>query len=267
MTSAARIKPIRLLRTAFALCFIVTLAWSAILLWRAHEGRVQQAELITLHESAKASVPVPTTAPTRPDAQPPEDAGGPSPTPYVDPLSAVNPDYYGWLTVYGTSVDYPVVLGRDNSYYLTHDFYGAYSASGCLFADALCEPDGAGNILIYGHHMKNGSMFGSLKAVKSASFFDDHGTLLWEQGGRTAYYEIFAVLVVPGYEDAADYFPIQDYLGELEAEKTEQLLSELQARAIIYQDAHVTETDRLMFLITCDYTRSNGRMLLCAKRL
>lgn len=214
--------------------------------------RDQQTELRTAHEEARIER---SNAPAEAEEA------------YIDPMSLINPDYLGWLTVYGTEVDYPVVLGEDNTYYLTHDFYGDVSSAGCLFADSACDRTTDGNLIIYGHHMKNGTMFGSLNRYNSMSFFQEHSLVRWETGGVGVYYEIFAVAVIPGYEDAADWFPLPSYANEIDGDKTMELVTELRTRSSLWREIDLDENDRFLFLVTCDYSRANGRMLLCAKRL
>jgi sortase B len=180
-------------------------------------------------------------------------------------LAEINEDYLGWLTVGGSVVNLPVVLGTDNDFYLKHDFYGKKSKYGTLFADYLTQRGQEGNLLIYGHNMKNESMFGNLTFYGDLEFFENHEQILWETEDDTSLYEVFAVLVVPGDEQDPEYLPIRDYLGQISAEKQEMLLDELQSRARIWHNIQVSGEDRLLFLITCDYTKNNGRLLLCAK--
>jgi sortase B len=182
-------------------------------------------------------------------------------------LSDINGDYFGWLTVEGTDVDLPVVLGEDNEYYLKHDFYQKENRSGALFADSLTKREEAGNLLIYGHNMKNGSMFGSLKSFYSQEFFQNYGLVKFEDAYGVWYYEIFAVLVVPGEETAEDFLSVREYLNECTAKKQGELLGILKDRALLWKERKVSDEDRLIFLMTCDYSRKNGRLLLCGKAI
>lgn len=88
-------------------------------------------------------------------------------------LSEKYPDMVGWLTMDGTPVDYPVVQCGDNRYYLNHLPDGSYNTAGSIFMDYRCTGD-SGNLILYGHNMRNGSMFGSLKLYEDAVYLEEH---------------------------------------------------------------------------------------------
>jgi sortase B len=180
-------------------------------------------------------------------------------------LSALNQDYFGWLTVEGTRVSLPVVLGEDNEFYLKHDFYKNDSTYGTLFADCLTNQESEGNLLIYGHNMKNDSMFGSLENFCDEDFFNENSLACVEQEDGKHYYEIFAVLIVSGYEEREDYLPIRDYLDTQNSEYLKEILATLKERAIQWRDSSFFANDKFLFLVTCDYTKENGRLLLCGR--
>jgi len=95
-------------------------------------------------------------------------------------LQAKYPDVVGWLTVPGTKIDYPFVQYDDNDFYLRRDLNGNHATAGTLFMDFRNALDfSSGNTIIYGHHMKNGSMFGTLKSFADSDFFEAnrHGTI------------------------------------------------------------------------------------------
>jgi sortase B len=96
-----------------------------------------------------------------------------------DRLIQKNADVVGWIYSEGTQINYPVLRGEDNSVYLHNMISGEYNPSGSIFMDYRCEPDLSGfNTIIYGHHMKNGSMFASLHQYVSQEFYDEH-KYLW----------------------------------------------------------------------------------------
>mgnify|MGYP002562952260 CR=1 FL=1 len=95
-------------------------------------------------------------------------------TPEIDwkKLQAVNPETKGWLFSRGTELSYPVVQGADNEYYLNHLFDGTENSSGCLFIDSGWEEGKHRNCVIYGHHMKNGTMFALLENYQQQEYFE-----------------------------------------------------------------------------------------------
>ena len=92
-----------------------------------------------------------------------------------DGLSEVNPQVVGWIFGPDTVISYPIVQGEDNSYYLHRLFTGESNGSGCIFLDAACAGDFSGDhSIIYGHHMKNGTMFASLGEYASQDYYESH---------------------------------------------------------------------------------------------
>ncbi len=85
-------------------------------------------------------------------------------------LKEINPDYMGWINIENTPIDYPVVKGKDNEFYLTRDFNKKYLALGSIFMDYRNKGFEDKNVVIYGHHMRDKSMFGSLKKFKDIEY-------------------------------------------------------------------------------------------------
>lgn len=130
-----------------------------------------------------------------------------------DALLAENADVVGWIYCEDTPIDYLVVQGSDNDYYLKRSYDGAYSAAGTIFIDANNQAGLADcNTIIYGHHMKNGSMFASLEEWADQEFYEEH-PVIWYltpernyrivlQSGCTtsAHAEIYTIYAEPGEE-------------------------------------------------------------------
>ena len=90
-------------------------------------------------------------------------------------LKKINPQIIAWIYIPNTRIDYPIAQAKDNSFYLHHDFYGRPSFSGCIFLDKDVKPDfSSHDSPVYGHHMRNKSMFGSLDYFRQASFRNSH---------------------------------------------------------------------------------------------
>ena len=170
-------------------------------------------------------------------------------------LQAKYPDAVGWLTVPGTKIDYPFVQSRDNDYYLRRDLDGKYATAGTLFMDCRCTPEfNSQNTIIYGHHLKNGSMFSALKSFADKEFFNKNtvGTIFLPR--ETLQLEFFAYLVVK-YTDKEIY---SDKLSENFIEYVEQ-------NARQYRKLEPSDGDRIVTLSTCSYEFNGARMALLAR--
>lgn len=133
------------------------------------------------------------------DEGPGEEKGAPA----ADALQAINADYTGWLWIEDTSISYPVVRGQDNQKYLTHTFMGNYNPAGSIFMDFRNEGDFSSfHTILYGHNMRDGSMFGSLKEYLDESFLQAHPIIEVHMANQRLQYRIFAVRQSDVYDAA-----------------------------------------------------------------
>lgn len=189
------------------------------------------------------------------------------PADWSNGMLELNPDYKGWLTVYGTNVNYPVVYSGDNEKYMHTDFYGEYASAGTLFLDETTDFASSGNLIIYGHKMKNKTMFGSLDSFKDQEFFQNNGIIRYEDEAGKHYFKVFALMVLPGSASAAEFIDLQAWSNTLEEDAWSEMLETIQSRASLFQEGRQRSTFRYLFLVTCDYTRNNGRLVIVAKSL
>ena len=164
-------------------------------------------------------------------------------------LQRINPDTVAWITMDGTRIDHPVVRGEDNFEYLDKDFYGNDYAGGCIFLDEQCDPALTGAyLIIHGHHMAHGAMFGDLSGYLESDFFEEHssGRLLTADG----VYELTVVgaATVDAY-DTEVYYTSED----------RPLPMNLLDRSSLRRDVAFAEGDRLLLLSTCSGDMSNNR--------
>jgi len=181
----------------------------------------------------------------------------PAPEEPEDPLAqlrAQNPDIVGWITVPYTNIDYPIVQARDNDYYLRRDLNGEYATPGTIFMDCRCAPDGADYSILYGHNMKSGSMFGTLKRFGEKAFFDAHpdARLLLADGWHGL--EFFAFLVVRANDGVIYGVP-----------RSPGFFADVRARARHARAIALGEGDRVVALSTCSYEFNGARMVLLGK--
>lgn len=180
----------------------------------------------------------------------------------------INSDYKGWLTIYGTQISEPVVQGETNETYLRTNINGEHAEAGTLFLDETTDLTQDGNLIIYGHKMNDGTMFGTLDKFEDEEFFDNNGTVCWESEKGKEYYQIFALLVLPGYSTAPDFIDLQAWNNVLDEEQTADMLNTIADRASIFRgESFNLEKDKYLFLVTCDYSINNGRLVLVGRRL
>ena len=179
-----------------------------------------------------------------------------------------NEDLVGWIRIEDTHIDYPVVQGSDNEYYLSHNFNGKNDANGCIFVDMNCSIyPRSKNIIVYGHHMKSGKMFANLEKYDSYDFFSKHRTFTFDTIYEHAEYEV--IFVFRDYVHASDdtdfkYYEFVDVNSETEFNS---YMEELKGKSIYNTNVSVTMDDELLTLSTCDYMQANGRFVVMAKKI
>ena len=180
-----------------------------------------------------------------------------------------NADMVGWILIEDTNIDYPVMqTPTDPNYYLKHNFEKNYTDYGCPFmqadCDALCPSD---NLIIYGHNMKDGSMFADLAKYRSKDFWQSHKTVWFDTALGSSAYEIFAVIHTTVQADAADAFPFYRFVNAASPEEYADYVSICQARALYDTGISAQYGDKLLTLSTCDNITDNGRWLVIGKRI
>lgn len=182
-------------------------------------------------------------------------------------LYAQNSDLIGWIKM-ADSVDYPV-LWRDNSFYMDHDFYGQYSQAGSIFLDARNGVDmNDSAMLIYGHNMRSGEMFGDLDDYRDTKYLKKYPVIslqnAWESEPRK--YVLISLFDASMNKSDPSYIRIVRTSFESDAEK-EGFIEEMRARSIYDIPVEAGAEDQLLTLVTCSYSHDNGRFLLFARRL
>lgn len=181
-----------------------------------------------------------------------------------------NPDFIGWLSIEGTKINYPVMHTPDNpQYYLRKNFNGDYDIGGMLFADYRCSFDPAStDIIIYGHHMNNGTMFGPLMDFKETDYLESHRTITFDTLYRPGTYQIFAAFLSAAYDDDSDAFKYYDFIQAGSEEEFQEYLDNIKALSLYYDEANAPVFgDEFITLSTCDYTQEDGRFAVLAKRI
>lgn len=174
-------------------------------------------------------------------------------------LASINPDVVGWIRSGGGAIDYPIVQGDDNGYYLTHLFNGRSNKLGSIFMDYRNSGDFSDSAtIVYGHNMKNGSMFSSLTSYKQQSYYDAFPelTLYTPSGNYTV--ALFAGIIADGnYEFARFRFGSDaDFLRYVE---------NLRKQSTFDSETTIVAGDRIIVLSTCTYEFNNARYAVFGK--
>lgn len=175
-----------------------------------------------------------------------------------DELKKINEDFVGWIYYEPLEISYPIVRGNDNDYYTEYTFENVENSSGAIFMDFLNRKDYMDfNTIIYGHNMRNGTMFGSLKKLLNDQEIIEENPYFYIFTEDKAYmYEIFAVYITTA--DSQTY----DLIKNEEEEKQKEYLDFIDKTATYRSDKEVTEADRIATLSTCHGLHSNNRTIV-----
>lgn len=182
-------------------------------------------------------------------------------------LKKENPDYVGWLRLPDTKIDYPVVNREsDPEYYLRRAFDGSRSRGGTLFLGEASSAD-TKSVIIYGHNMRNGSMFGTLDSYKKYDYWKEHPLIRFYVDGEPRSYEIFAAVETRVLYEDEDGFRYYRYDGDISEEEYNDLVTWLRGHSD-YDTGTVPEyRDQILMLSTCSYHTQNGRFVVAARRV
>lgn len=183
--------------------------------------------------------------------------------PDIAALRKQNPDCIGWLRIPGTTIDYPIMQSAaDPEYYLRHDFEGNDSSHGVPFADSRCSLASSDNIIIYGHQKHDGTMFSPLLNYEGGDFYSQHRDveLILADGKET--YRVFTVLRTAGTAEQGKW-SIYNSL-DLSPSGFTELMSHCREQSLISSECEPVYGDRLLTLVTCEYSQDNGRLAVIA---
>ncbi|MBR2699818.1 MAG: sortase [Clostridia bacterium] len=181
-------------------------------------------------------------------------------------LIQYNPDTVGYLDIPGF-LSLPVTQREnDNEYYLTHNFDGEESREGCLFLDGvnrLTPEDDC--LIVYGHNMKNGAMFGRLDSFAALNFMKMHPLARFDTIYENRLYVPFAAFTASMKPGDSHYFDVRQFV--FDETRFELFTLKMQSRSALRLPVDVRYGDKLLLLVTCDYTNREGRFILALRRL
>lgn len=194
---------------------------------------------------------------------------GPPILPEYQGLHEQNSDFAGWLTIPGTEIDYPVMqaVPESSDFYLTHNYDGQEDINGSIFLDSRNDYEQQDdNLIIYGHNMKSGMMFGGLKNYLDESYSLEHKMVTFNTIYEKAQYEIIAVCLSKVSQEGEEGIRYYDFINAGNEENFNHYLDYIKEMNIISGDINVSYGDRLLTLSTCNNYTEDGRLFLVAKK-
>ena len=178
-----------------------------------------------------------------------------------------NPDMVGWIRIDGTKVNYPVMqTPNDPQYYLRKNFKKSYSIAGTPFMQWNCEIGESDNLIIYGHHMKNGTMFGSFENYKKQDYYEKHKYVRFDTMNHRGIYKIVIVFKTTVYDDVG--YKYYEYTGSYgDEEAFNEYIRNIKSLQIYDTGFEPVFGDELLTLSTCEYSAQNGRLVLVCKKI
>lgn len=194
---------------------------------------------------------------------------GPQVLPEYQKLYEENSDFAGWLTIPGTGIDYPVMqaVPESSDFYLTHNYNGEEDINGSIFLDSRNDFEQQDdNLIVYGHNMKSGLMFGELKNYLDEAFVNEHRTIVFNTIYEKAQYEVVAVCLSKVAQEGEEGFRYYDFVNAGNEKSFKQYLKNIKKMNVISGDIDLSYGDKLLTLSTCNNYTEDGRLFLVAKK-
>ena len=183
------------------------------------------------------------------------------------PLYAQNSDLFGWIEIEDTVVNYPVMHTPDDpEFYLHRAFDRSEAYSGVPFLDGYCFL-GCGNYIVYGHNMKNKTMFKTITYYADKSYWQEHPTIRFDTLYETGTYDVVAAFYSQIYsENATNVFRYYQYTDLRDEESFTEYAELVKANALYETGLELEYGDQLLTLSTCEYHKTDGRFVIVAKK-
>ena len=187
----------------------------------------------------------------------------------IELLLQENSDFKGWITVPNTQIDNPIYQTDNNDFYLNHNQQKQKSIYGALFFDyqnVITEAETDKNLVVYGHHMKNGSMFGNLTKYKQLRFYKQNPTVEFSTLYKKSTYKIYAAFVLNAFKaDDNDYIYNISRKSFIDDKDFDSWVNEAKERSLINTGVDVKNGDNIITLVTCTYDFDNARFVVMAR--
>lgn len=255
------------------LVFLVSAVFIAEYMINSHRAGSDYDDLSDQKDQILATLTQPTE-PSETTAPPTDPSTGetivtePQILPEYLPFYEQNSDMVGWLTIPDTKVDYPVVRSPEGNpdFYLYRKFDKHWSDWGAIYCRPETDVDTpSDNVVLYGHHMLDGSMFTGLDPYRKQAFWQEHQTLTFDTLYEHYTYKVWAVFKTSANEEQG--FMYHRFLNAANEEEFNQFVTTI--KGLQYYDTGITPQfgDKLLLLSTCEYSLPNGRFIVCAVRV
>lgn len=175
----------------------------------------------------------------------------------------------GWIKISGTKINYPVMKSSNEpNFYLKHDFNKNYTDYGCPYVQKNCDLNTAfDNIIIYGHNMKDGSMFSELENYKTKSYWESHKTIRFDTLTSQNEYEVICVFEIVVYTDDENSVKYYNFVNAENETQFNQYINKCHKLSLYSTGTSAKYDNKLITLSTCEHSQKNGRLVVVAKRI
>ncbi|MBS7339952.1 MAG: class B sortase [Lachnospiraceae bacterium] len=179
-----------------------------------------------------------------------------------------NKKLIGWLKIDDTIIDYPVMQTSNNEYYLDHNFNQEYDKNGSIFMDYNCSVyPRSTNLIIYGHHMKSGKMFGQLQKYAKESYYKEHKIIQFDTIYEKGTYEIMYVFRSQVFNENDMVFKYYQFINANSGVEFDSYMDEMKKISLYETGVNAKYGDSLITLSTCDNSQEDGRFVVVAKKI
>ena len=188
--------------------------------------------------------------------------------PEYEILYQKNKKLIGWIKIDDTNIDYPVMQTSDNEYYLDHNYNQEYDKNGSIFLDTACSVyPRSTNLIVYGHHMKSGKMFGNLQKYAKESYYEDHNLIQFDTIYEKGTYEIMYVFRSQVFNEDDLVFKYYQFINANSGNEFDSYMDEMKKLSLYDTGVTANYGDSLLTLSTCDNSQTDGRFVVVAKKI
>ncbi len=179
-----------------------------------------------------------------------------------------NKKLIGWIKIDDTNIDYPVMQTDNNTYYLDHNLNQEYDKNGSIFMDKDCDVlKPSTNLIVYGHHMQSGKMFGKLGLYADEEYGKEHAYIQFDTIYEKGTYQVMYVFRSRVYSEAEIVFKYYQFIDANSEQEFNSYMKEMAALSLYDTGVTAEYGDQLLTISTCDYQEKNGRFVVVAKKI